>query len=649
MSAQNHDKSHANPPMVPMTESLQETPSVEAPVAPVIAVVAEQLPTASRSSIGLKLRFAPLMVLIATLPLGMGIGTAFRSSAPPSTKMAQNDEPKKESTEDISAKTLWLRRQEADDLVRAGEYELALQLYESKRSEESLRHSDHLTAQIALCREALGQWDEAKSDYCTLMSSEDRGLRYASLLGRARISLRRGELHAAQAALTALLGAANSDDVLLTSIIQESLYLYAMSVFLEDTSTESSSEGSLLIPPLHSTIWPRHPLTDYSHRDSEDGYSTDQTLKSATSVLCEAAERLQVETEQVRRYEIAEQLLTRLLSIHPSHPLAGQAKFALGFAAYRRGASEEAARCYHDLVGKCCSAPEAAAAYNRGIVQFQMREYRSAIGALGLVIDAALSRELTTAASILRGRALLELGEAEQAAFDFKRAARQCGTSEERLWPAVYTGMAYLNLDKPQLAAATLFEHRDCLQFGQARAAAAFLVSLARFESLETPDARDREALFLFRALSVLDGDEEWLGSCGKLLIGKAYQHLSQYEQMADVYSRALQQGIGEPFFSKMKFALAEHALRTGEVSAGLSQFSELSHNARNGWSTKAALRLAEWELSQGRARECLTICRELSTDAANRSALLALMGAAHEQLGEYGQASERYAGIAPQ
>ena len=60
-------------------------------------------------------------------------------------------------------------------------------------------------------------------------------------------------------------------------------------------------------------------------------------------------------------------------------------------------------------------------------------------------------------------------------------------------------------------------------------------------------------------------------------------------------------------------------------------------------------MRMAEWELSQGHHDKCLTICRGLLQFEIEIAPILRLMGTAHELSGDFDQAAECFAGVAPQ
>lgn len=603
--------------------------------------------------------FAIALTIVGTMPIGIGVGLACRAKsivpAEPATDSMHDEVSAIDDTASVS--WAWRNQQNADDLFRAGDFRLALQLYQSKECEDSLHPYSALSLKIALCHEALGQWDEALAILDRFTKHSDLDLCAAALLAQSRIWLHRHELSKARMVLGQLLcRTVEPGRDCPSEIAEDSGFLLAIACLLDDGTSHDSTDPTRPVSPLHSFVWQRSevryldrltaPQSSLSLKPTESHVAT----LVATALGTDAQElviQLLTATSADQRRRIAEEFAQRLLTSHSAHWLAGHVKLALGEVAYQRGDLAEAAVRYGEASGRSSTALSVIAAYNQGVVQFRLHEYRNASLALGRFIDGAPGHELCPRALILRGRSLLELGDGELAAFDLKRAADLPGRDEERAWATVFLGMANLQARKPKVSAQEMFQRRDRLQSEVARSEMAFMVSLARMESLKSPDSRDRESLFLLRALATVDPNAEWLGACGRLLIGRAYQHLGLVDQAAEIYEQALQQEVQEPFASEMKLAVADYALLTGDHPRGLNCLAELQANQKAPWATQAGLRIAKWELSQGHHHKCLALCRELLHSETEHASILRLMGEAHELAGEFDQAAECFAGLA--
>lgn len=625
MSAHTHASSTPTPEMPPAT------PAVASPTTPMSDKIA------SRRTIPL---FAVALAIVGTLPIGLGVGLACRAKSIALAELATESLHDEVSANDETAPVSWAWRNQprADDLFRAGDFRLALQLYQSKECADSLQPSAELPLKIALCHEILGQWDEAHAILGPFTEHHDSNLRAAALLAQSRICLRRHDLDKARATLSQLL--CRSDNLgrdCQPDVVDDGCFLLAIACLIGDGSLSESSDPVRPVSPLHRSTWQESDVLLLEN-------STTMALDPETQEL---VTRLLAATAADQRQSLGEQFAMQLLAKNSAHRLVGHLHLALGEAAYQRGDLAEAVARYGEASSRSSTALSTIAAFNQGVVRFQLHEYHTASLALGRFINGAPGHEFGPRAWMLRGRALLELGAGELAAFDLKRAADLPGRDDERAWATVYLGLANLQARKPKVAAREMFQRRDRLQSGIARSETALVVSLARLESLESSDSRDREALFMLRGLATVNPDAEWLGACGRLMIGRAYQHLGLVDQAAEIYEQALRQEVQEPFASEMKLALAEHALAFGDPSQGLALLAELRATQQAPWSVAAHVRTAEWELSHGRERECLTICQELLLQDFDHAPILRLMGSAYERAGDHAQAAECFAGVA--
>ncbi len=644
MSAHSHSPSTSK--SAPPTVSSQgEVPSIPASSMPDSDVPQRTFPL-----------FVIALAISATLPIGLGIGWTCRAkSAKPVTTFTHDDTSPNEETDSLS--WAWRNLRNTDDLFRAGDFGLALQHYQSKECADPLRPSAELRLKIALCHEALGQWDEAVSILDSILEDAESELRDAALLAHSRIGLCRQDFEHTRATLRRLLGPLDELRPVARTIAEDACYLLASACLLEeDSAQEEPSHLNRPISPLHRSAmqWINTSLLDQSIpaqtnelAGSGEPNPTQPDAAPFDDETCTMATRLFAATSSAERRQLGEQLARQLLANHSKARWVGHLKMVLGEVAYRQGDLIQAKELFGEVADRSLSALAAIASYNQGVVQFQLREYRPASRTLGRFVDGAPGHELCPLALLLRGRSLLEFGDGEMAAFDLKRAVDSPGRDELRAWAAVYMGLAHLQSGKPMLAAQSMFHRRDRLQSDVARAELAFVVSLARLESLKPSDSRDREVIFMLRALASINADSEWLGACGRQMLGRAYQHLGLIEQAMAVYEHALRQDLQEPFASDIKLALADSALATGNSALARHHLADLQASQRAPWATQAGLRIAKWELDQGDHEKCLTICRELLPTTSDRAPIFRLMGRAHESTGHFDLAAECYAGLA--
>ncbi len=582
--------------------------------------------------------FAIALAIVSTLPIGLGIGMARRAANAASVAIETTSKHNGSPVRDDAAAVEQTRRnrQQADEYFRAREFRLALQLYQSNETIESLRHSEEVSFKIALCREALGQSDEALAEFRELSGRDQSPFQSAALLAQGRIWLARKEHQQARAVLSQLLKSANDPNEgspIPARISRDACFYFAMTWLLDSATTHTALATPSPISPLAEIAWKGVPQFDPDNLGGRDSDSPDSNHPQDIVSVVDAAG--------------AERFIERQIELTPQHRLIGHAKLVWGHFAFQRSDVDAAAARYELAMTKSSDTVSLIAAYNSGVINFQRGDLQAAVVALGRVVDGAPGHELVVPALILRGRAGLEFGNAEQAGFDLKRAADISATNDERSWATAFMGMAFLQARKQDVAAKMMFQRRDRITVEAARTLGGLVIALARLESMDSAEARDRETLFLLRALANLNQDSPWLGDCGRTLIGRAYRQVNLGEQMADVYTRALSKNVREPFASEMKFALGEHLLITGDESQGLAYLSEVREAKQTPWSVLATLCLAQWELSQHREQECLAICQELLRQDIDHAPILRIMGTAYERTGDFVKAAECFAGVA--
>ncbi len=624
--------------------------------------------------------FAIALAIVGTLPLGLGVGVACRARSVETNEAAacsaHDESPVHDQT--ASAHEAWRNLSRADDLFRAGDFQLALQLYQSKENGDSLRPSAERVLKIALCREGLGQHEEALTALGSMTEHASDEIRSAALIARCRIQLRRREFAKTRATLGELLADQDQSAV----VKDETQFLLVIACLLEDEAGHNDHEHDRPISSLDDALWLgpemlapvtleaiREPIPEVSRKALAAGFEriqnprlapcgsqirfsdslsepTNSATSSSSSEEHEPVASLLTDAAIEQRREAAEQLAEHLLASQPTHQLAGILQLTLGEVSHRRGDLPQAASRFRTAVGKGISMRSVVAAHNEGVTLFQLREYGAASRALGRFIDSVPKHALRPRALLLRGRALLELGEGALAAFDLKRAADSQGPDETRAWATVFMGLAHLQAHQPKLAAQDLLLRRDHVQSEPSRTAAGFAVSLARLETLPPGESLDRETLFMLRALSKLDPQADWLGAAGRMLIGRAYQRLNLFDQAAEAFQLALHGEVSEPLASEIKLALAECFFATGDPTQAQTWLADVRRKHPGPPAVNAGLRLAQWELAQGHRAECLAICRELWQPDAELAPVLRLMGEAHALAGHDELAAECFAGL---
>lgn len=614
------------------------TPSTEPTAASAEAPSStEPIANASRSP-RTKPLFAMALVIVGTLPIGLGVGVAYRGRSVESNGSAACSAHNEASVHSYTAslkETCW-KQFRADELFSAGNYGLALQHYQSKEMADSLRPSAELVLKIALCREALGQGEEALASLRSMSNAPDSDARAVALLAQSRIQLRCHEFGEARDMLGQILSIPEEGNLANSAVRGEASFLLAIASLSEGVTANSHSEADRPISSLDDSLWLVPQILMPGPPSSMDRLSEASELIAA----------LLAEPSATKRQESGQRLAERLLASDPHHPLAGCLQLTLGEVAYLRGELAEAATRYREAIDKTSCAKSSVAAYNQGVVCFQLHEYQPAILTLGRFIDGAPEHPVRPRALLLRGRAFLETGDGKSAVFDLQRAADGPGEADVRAWATVFLGFAQLQACRPQLAAQNLFHRRDLVQMEPFRTAASFVVSLARLETLQSTESLDRETLFTLRALSKLDDQADWIGTSGRWTLGRAYQHLNMSEQAIELFEQALRDDASGPLAAELKLALADCHLSTGERDQAEKWLVDVRQNHRAPWSVNAGLRLAQEELSQGHHDECLAICRELLHCETNHAPIQRLMGKAHLLAGRDELAAECFAGL---
>ncbi|MBS0201934.1 MAG: hypothetical protein JSS49_03480 [Planctomycetes bacterium] len=345
--------------------------------------------------------------------------------------------------------------------------------------------------------------------------------------------------------------------------------------------------------------------------------------------------------------EVSATALTGAMTAFPDHRLTRSAKFAVAQLSAADGQIEEMAQGYSSLIDRTTSTLTVRAAFNAALAFHQLGDLRRTCESLEVVIHGAPGNELYTQSLILYGRTLMDLGDYREAAFQLKRAAGSRHLPEDQARAAVFLAMAQILGGRPHEAAQSLFEHRMQFQDRSVRSAAALMNSIARWQT-SSGVSRTREASFLYRSVAAVEADSDWLGLPGQFLLGQAMNDVGLEDQMVELYSRLLNQGVARVMEQQMKLALADYWHDHDQIDAAKTTWASLY--AQDGIVARTAgMRLAELALEQHLPGQCLELCRALQKcEDTPREELLKLAGRAYEQADLPLLAAQCYAGKWP-
>lgn len=370
---------------------------------------------------------------------------------------------------------------------------------------------------------------------------------------------------------------------------------------------------------------------------------------------------------------IARESLATALAMYPGHRLAVAARLEYGNVHFKEADYTNATLYYKDLVSTRSDPQTMAAAFNLGLAHRRMGNLGVSRNSLLLVVDGIPEHPLSAVASYLVGRMLLDEGNYADAVSPLDAAARARIDDRSRSAAAVYAAIAHLLQDNYHQAGAVLFANRTGLaDENELRDAAAFLNSYTRYLTLsDNRDEQRQETVYLFRSLFALGPAPTWMGSYGMLLVGRAYRDLGMHARMTDIFNAARDEAQGI-ILAEMEFWIARQEFETPELflekdpteltdaqrrqqldtisGRGLTSLQRLvTLEGSNEWGQAAMLKLAQIELDENRADECIQLCRRLlSIEDAQVFDVLRLMGQAYEFKGDAKAAAFCFAGQIP-
>ena len=676
-------------------------------------------------------QFAFLLVLViaAVFPLAIGLGFAsVKAAATPAAVVdVEFEQPEPQPIPVPIDRTI------ADDDLKQGRYEVALQYYQSLGSGDSDRLPVELQYRIGLCQERLGLWDQSLNSFRSVASNTNHApLKAAASFGQARVWFRLNEAAKSEGMLRALVLRVESYGTLPPAMLQDVLFMLSMAsvqqsaqqirsltegnphpvgdqidwpletslAWIDAPDRSESSEGDSFqqvssfkcvvqkslttsgmidkVEAWRGSLWCQHQSLEsiLEKLAAECGWSFDLTgiahesgqeraveinvesvpIYALLTLLCsELHSTWTLEQGQLivhrdnstdpQRPAMIAWTLESLRSCYPGHRLAGSAQFALAQLAQIDGHLSEAAERFASLVGYSATPLAIRAAYNAGLGYCEAGDSAKACKYLHFIVDGEPGHQLHVSALMLLGRLLLDSGEYQEAAFQFRRASESRSGPEHQTRGAAMMGLAYLMQEKPELAADAIFERRDQFEDSEIRSGAALVASFARFQTLKG-EHQERETEFLFRSLMAVQPNPIWLGLSGQLLIGRSLSELGFDREMAELYSRQLKPGLPNPIASEMKYSLAKYHLANDQTGLARELWNEVIALNWQPWSSRAAVRLAELELVDGKPEDCLERCRKLfGHDGISLKEIQRLIGQAYEATGDDAQAARCYAG----
>jgi tetratricopeptide (TPR) repeat protein len=327
----------------------------------------------------------------------------------------------------------------------------------------------------------------------------------------------------------------------------------------------------------------------------------------------------------------------------PPHPLELAARVWHANLLAQEGRAGEARAAYQKAIEAGLSAPEVVhATYNVGLLELRAGSFAFARSRFNDLIDRAPRTHWVDYAWWWLARAHLDTANFAEA----RRAlalARSANTTE--VASAALLALATCELLDGKTAAASdlLFDTRVAAREDHALLLAAY-EALFRYRRAPTPS----------RKAAVLDalarcGDGRALGPAGAFLFGGFYRELDRPERAAALYD-SMSDGHRGPLVVRMTFDAGEWYALAGDAPAARQRLLAVAVLDPKGLGPRAELRLADLELRDGRAAECVRRCRALAArPEAPRADVLALMGKAYEVQKNYRAAAECYGGKVPQ
>lgn len=323
------------------------------------------------------------------------------------------------------------------------------------------------------------------------------------------------------------------------------------------------------------------------------------------------------------------------------HPHARAAAVRLATLHERLGQKAEAVNRYNRILTDTPHLPEAVhAGYNLALLHLRGGNPAAARATLREVIDRGGKGRWTDLGWWWTGRTYLD--ECNPAAA-FKPLRAALGGKDRGARSAAALGVVLCHLLQGNEVAAYETMERSVFASEDAHANLAKLFDEhLRHAGAPTPLRTES----LFAAVKQADGGRR-LGPAGVYLVGRVYRDLGFETTTVGLYERTV--AAGGPWAPRMTLTVGEILADEGRLAEARQRLLAVAAIDAGDLGRKAEMRLADLDVRNGDPAAALKRCRRLmDRPDADETALLLLMGRAHEAAGEYRKAALCFAGRYP-
>ena len=337
-------------------------------------------------------------------------------------------------------------------------------------------------------------------------------------------------------------------------------------------------------------------------------------------------------------YLMAARSLRQLAEQYPEHPLADDAEYLEGLAAYYQQEYPRLITIFKDFPRRHPQSPFLAQLpFWLGTCHFQLGQYAEAVAQLGLQAQRfPAEKEYADRALLLQGAALERLGEWAEAKKTYRRlldghpgvdlapeAWFRLASSQLMLhdYAGALSSFTRVLVNHPQAPQAeeALFFAAECLFFAGRYAEAERRFRLV-LEGAPTPERLEASLYRLVRILASLDRPGEALATVGELerrfprgryapeyplLSAEAFYELGRYAEAQAGYRKALRTASPADR-QKLSYNLALAALAADDAEAALEPLRESLGGGESGIAEQASFRLAAALAALGREAQAL-------------------------------------------
>ncbi len=377
-------------------------------------------------------------------------------------------------------------------------------------------------------------------------------------------------------------------------------------------------------------------------------------------------------------YLMAARSLRQLAEQYPEHPLADDAEYLEGLAAYYQQEYPKLIAIFKDFPRRHPQSPFLAQLpFWLGTCHFQLGQYAEAVAQLGLQAERfPAEKEYADRALLLQGAALERIGEWAEAQKTYRRlldghpgadlapeAWFRLASSQLMLhdYAGALSSFTRVLVNHPQAPQAeeALFFAAECLFFAGRYAEAERRFRLV-LEGAPAAERLEASLYRLVRILASLGRPAEALATVGELerrfprgryapeyplLSAEAFYELGRYAEAQSGYRKALR-AAAPADRQKLSYNLALAALAAGDAEAALAPLRESLGGGEPGIAEQASFRLASALAALGREAEALRAVSDFRARFAGSELgeqALALEGSLQERCGRGREARETF------